>query len=84
VELGYTLGRAWWDRGYATEAASACVDAAFGPLELDEVIALVEPANVASIRVLDKLGFRRAGERQAFGRPHLLYRATRRGEPRRG
>ena len=77
VELGYTLGRAWWGRGYATEAAAACLDAAFGPLALDDVIALVEPANVASIRVLEKLGLRRAGERQAFGRPHLLYRVRR-------
>ena len=45
VELGYTLGHAWWGKGYATEAARACLDAAFGDAGLTEVIALVTPAN---------------------------------------
>jgi ribosomal-protein-alanine N-acetyltransferase len=74
VELGYTLGRAWWGRGYATEAGRAWLAAAFGELGIDEVIALAEPQNVASLRVLEKLGLRRDGRRTAFGREHLLYR----------
>jgi RimJ/RimL family protein N-acetyltransferase len=74
VELGYTLGAPWWGRGYATEAASAWLDAAFGQLEIYEVIALAEPANVASLRVLEKVGMRRFGERPAFGRPHVVFR----------
>jgi [ribosomal protein S5]-alanine N-acetyltransferase len=74
VELGYTLGRPWWGRGYATEAASAWLEAAFGPLGIPAVIALAEPANVASLRVLEKAGMRRAGERSAFGRPHVVFR----------
>jgi RimJ/RimL family protein N-acetyltransferase len=74
VELGYTLGVPWWGRGYATEAAGRWLSVAFGELGLDEVIALAEPANVASLHVLDKLGMRRDGERIAFGRPHMVYR----------
>jgi RimJ/RimL family protein N-acetyltransferase len=77
VELGYTLGAAWWGRGYATEAASRWLSVAFGELALDEVVALAEPANAASLRVLDKLGMRRDGERIAFGRPHAVYRRRR-------
>jgi RimJ/RimL family protein N-acetyltransferase len=77
VELGYTLGAPWWGRGYATEAASAWLDAAFGQLGIDEVIALAEPANVASLRVLEKVGMQPFGERPAFGRPHLVFRITR-------
>jgi ribosomal-protein-alanine N-acetyltransferase len=77
VELGYTLARAWWGRGYATEAARACLDAAFGPLGIEEVTALVEPANRPSRRVLEKLGMRPAGRREAYGREHLVFRARR-------
>ena len=46
-------------------------------LGLPEVVALAEPANVASLHVLEKLGMRRAGERIAFGRPHAVFRAQR-------
>jgi [ribosomal protein S5]-alanine N-acetyltransferase len=74
VELGYTLGAAWWGRGYATEAAARWLETAFEDLGIEEVIALAEPANVASLRVLAKLGMQRAGERLAFGRPHAVFR----------
>lgn len=74
VELGYTLGRAWWGRGYATEAAGACLDAAFGPAGLTEVVALVVPDNISSRRVLAKLGMTPAGHRMAYGREHAVYR----------
>ena len=77
VELGYTLGVPWWGRGYATEAAGRWLEFAFDELKLDEVIALVEPANTASQHVLEKLGMQRNGERIAFGRPHAVYRAQR-------
>ena len=77
VELGYTLGRAWWGRGYATEAAIACLDAAFDVLALETVTAIADPANPASARVLDKLGMQLVGRRIAYGRPHLLYARTR-------
>ena len=76
VELGYTLGARWWGRGYATEAAGRWLTAAFGELGIDEVVALAEPANVASLHVLEKLGMQRAGERIAFGRPHAVFRAS--------
>ncbi len=76
VELGYTLGAAWWGRGYATEAAGRWLATAFEDLAVPEVIALAEPANVASLHVLDKLGMRRDGERIAFGRPHAVYRRS--------
>jgi [ribosomal protein S5]-alanine N-acetyltransferase len=79
VELGYTLGRAWWGRGYATEAAQACLDAAFGELGLRSVIAVADPANPASARVLEKLGFAEEPPRIAYGRMHRTFRA--RGRP---
>jgi len=77
VELGYTLGLQWWGRGYATEAASAWLECAFSSLGIFEVVALAEPANVASLHVLEKLRMRRTGERIAFGRPHAVFRTQR-------
>jgi ribosomal-protein-alanine N-acetyltransferase len=77
TELGYTLGAAWWGRGYATEAASRWLSYAFDDLGVFEVVALAEPANVASLHVLEKLGMRRCGERIAFGRPHAVFRTQR-------
>jgi RimJ/RimL family protein N-acetyltransferase len=66
-----------WGRGYATEAAGACLDAAFAGLRLDEVIAIVAPGNAASVRVLEKIGMRPAGTRDALGRTWDLFTAVR-------
>jgi [ribosomal protein S5]-alanine N-acetyltransferase len=77
VELGYTLGTAWWGRGYATEAAGAWLRFAFEELQVPEVVALAEPANAGSLHVLTKLGMQRSGERLAFGRPHAVFRGKR-------
>src|SRR4051812_27440205 len=76
VEVGYTLARAYWGRGYATEAARACLDAAFGPLGLEDVIALVVPDNARSLRVVARLGMTPDGRRHAYGREHLVFRRT--------
>jgi ribosomal-protein-alanine N-acetyltransferase len=77
VELGFHLRRSAWGRGYATEAARACLDAAFTGFGLDEVIAIVAPGNDASVRVLEKIGMRPAGEREALGRTWDLFTAVR-------
>jgi RimJ/RimL family protein N-acetyltransferase len=56
LEIGWAISRAFWSQGYATEAAIACRDHALGELGRDRVISLIAPANVASIRVAEKLG----------------------------
>jgi RimJ/RimL family protein N-acetyltransferase len=61
VELAYHYAPASWGRGYATEAATAVLAYALGPLGLDQVIAFVMPANVASCRVVEKIGMRLVG-----------------------
>jgi RimJ/RimL family protein N-acetyltransferase len=74
IELGYTLRRSWWGRGYATEAAQALVRHAFVGLGVDQLVAVADPANPASIRVLEKLGMHYDGMREAYGREHATYR----------
>lgn len=59
AELGYWVGRPYWGRGYASEAARLALDVAFGALGLEEVYAHVLARNPASARVLEKAGFER-------------------------
>jgi [ribosomal protein S5]-alanine N-acetyltransferase len=73
VELGYTLARSAWGRGYATELGRALVAHAFEALGAPRVVAQVEPGNAGSRRVLEKLGMTEREMRTAYGRPHLLY-----------
>ena len=57
LEVGYTLGRPFWGRGYATEAAAAARDFALGRLLARRLIALIIHGNDASENVARKLGF---------------------------
>ncbi|MCF5707343.1 GNAT family N-acetyltransferase [Pseudomonas syringae] len=58
VEIGYRLAPSFWGRGLASEAARATLKHAFETLRLTSVIAIVQPENVASVRVLQKIGFK--------------------------
>ena len=73
-ELGYLLGRAWWGRGYATEAAGAALDWAFEHLEEPTAwVSLIDQANTASIRVVTKLGESARGTTELRGHHLLVY-----------
>ena len=76
VDLGYRLMKKYWGRGYATEAASACLDYGFDQLNLSEIIAMVLPANTASIRVLEKLGFTYSEDRIEDGTKMQVFKLT--------
>lgn len=56
VDLGYRLFKQFWNLGYATEAGLASLEYGFEKLGLKEIIGQVIPVNVASIRVLEKVG----------------------------
>ena len=60
-ELGYIFNSGYQRHGYATEAAQALVDHAFAEMGIRRVIAQCNPANIASWRVLEKIGFVREG-----------------------
>jgi len=55
-ELGWTIGREFWGKGYATEAARAALKHAFGEMGRDRVISLIDPLNARSLSVAQKLG----------------------------
>jgi RimJ/RimL family protein N-acetyltransferase len=56
LEIGYHVRRDQWGRGFATEAARACMEYAFGKLGAARVISIIRPENVASRRVAEKNG----------------------------
>jgi ribosomal-protein-alanine N-acetyltransferase len=62
VEIGYSLARSLWNRGLCTEAARAVVDAAFSThQELNRLWARADVQNVASHRVMEKIGMTKEG-----------------------
>jgi RimJ/RimL family protein N-acetyltransferase len=76
-ELGWLLGRAFWGRGYAREAADVALAYAFDELGRERVISLIRPHNRRSIRLAEALGERLAGEVEIFGSTALLYEIRR-------
>jgi [ribosomal protein S5]-alanine N-acetyltransferase len=79
MELAFGLLKAYWHKGFATEACTACLQATFETFPLSSVVATVYPENLQSIAVLTKLGMK--PEARVFGTwPNsfaLLFRLTR-------
>ena len=61
AEIGYLLGREYWGQGFAVEAMKAFVDFSFATLNLRRLEATVDVRNVASNKLLQRLGFTREG-----------------------
>lgn len=63
IELGYTLPKAFWGRGFATESSRAVVRYFFDVMKRKRLVAIADPANAASTNVMKKLGmtFERTG-----------------------
>ena len=82
VELGWHVLASRQGQGIATEAGSACRDAAFASIDEPFLISLIRPENVPSRRVAEKLGFDiwRGTIRAGWG--HLIYRLDRPGPAR--
>lgn len=61
AELGFALASAHWGQGYAQEALRLALAYAFGTLELNRIEADIDPRNAASIRLVERMGFRYEG-----------------------
>lgn len=59
AQLGFWIGKVYWNRGYCTEAARAMIAYGFGVLECDRISACHVAGNLASGRVLEKIGMKR-------------------------
>ncbi len=81
VEIGWRYHRAAWGRGYATEAALACLRFGFEELKLSEICSFTSVLNLRSIAVMKRIGMRPDGQFDHPGLPaghrlvpHVLYR----------
>jgi RimJ/RimL family protein N-acetyltransferase len=76
TEIGYRLHKSAWGRGYATEGARALRDMAFQERQVHHVVAVALKTNVASWRVMEKIGMVRAEENALphYDVPAVTYR----------
>jgi RimJ/RimL family protein N-acetyltransferase len=77
TELGWLLAREHWGHGYATEAALALRDWAFGERGLTRLISLIQHANERSVRVAVRIGERYERDVKVRGKPTRLYSVER-------
>jgi RimJ/RimL family protein N-acetyltransferase len=73
IELGWTIFRLFWGRGFATEAASETVRYAFEVRKERRVTALVDAENLPSVRVAEHLGMRHEADVDLWGAPVRRY-----------
>jgi RimJ/RimL family protein N-acetyltransferase len=68
-ELGYHIKKEFWCKGYATEAAKACLDYAFSTFKYNELFSYTNQENIPSIKVMKKIGmqFRRGFKKWVMG-----------------
>lgn len=81
LEIGYLLQKAYWHKGYATEAAKACRKYAFSKLNADEVFSIIRDTNTASQNVALRNGMTVVGQMVKHYRgvdmPHYIYSVKR-------
>lgn len=73
VDLGYRFLPRHWGKGFATESCNASIQFGFEVLGLEHIIAMVLPENLASIRVLEKVGMQLEGQVEYEGLVPLKY-----------
>jgi ribosomal-protein-alanine N-acetyltransferase len=76
-ELMFGIARPWWGRGLATEASLAAVEYAFKVLGAARVTAVTDSPNVASVRVMERLGMRRVHRGIVNGADSVVYELRR-------
>jgi RimJ/RimL family protein N-acetyltransferase len=81
LEVGWTLRREFWGKGYATEAARSALDYAFCALDQPHVISLIHPENARSIHVALRLGMQLERRTELLGREALVYGIDRDSRP---
>lgn len=73
IEVLYAFAKPWWGQGFASEAAKASVDYGFAELGLPKIVAAAHVENMASQRVIEKLGMQLQFEHEWNGMPIRMY-----------
>jgi [ribosomal protein S5]-alanine N-acetyltransferase len=75
IDLGYRYMKRFWGKGYATEAAYACLQHGFQRLNMQRIVGRALPGNAGSIKVLENCGMQYVGEENIHGLLHKTYQA---------
>jgi ribosomal-protein-alanine N-acetyltransferase len=73
LEVGYAIAKDFWNKGFATEAAEKFIEYAFETLNPEKVVAVAEPENLASRRVMEKLGMKLVKIGEFYNRQLIQY-----------
>jgi RimJ/RimL family protein N-acetyltransferase len=73
IELAYGLAKSAWGKGFATEAALASLKYGFEELKMERIVAVVNPQNVSSQRVLEKLGMKYTKDARHYDADLMYY-----------
>ncbi len=76
VELLYLVDQPYWGRGFARETARASLDYGFNQLGLKSIAAVAVPENLASRRVMEKLGMQYRGPKHCYNSDLAYYSIT--------
>lgn len=77
IDIGFRFFKRFWNSGYATESAIACIDFGFAKLAIQRIIGRVMKSNLGSIRVLEKSGLVFCGEIDFDGEEGFLFAVER-------
>jgi ribosomal-protein-alanine N-acetyltransferase len=72
-EVSYELDPTFWGKGYGTEVVTAVIDYGFDALGLEEIYAETQKKNVASKKLLEKIGMKVVSEIERYGEEQLIY-----------
>lgn len=73
VDIGFRFFKKHWNKGFASESAKACIEYGFEKLNLKTIVGRAMEANVASIKVLEKLGMTFVGKFEFHLHDGVLY-----------
>lgn len=77
VELGYLLEKSYWCKGLATEASHASLKYGFEVVKLDKIVAIAKPENIASRRVMEKVGMKYEKDAYFYNNDVVYYSISR-------
>jgi RimJ/RimL family protein N-acetyltransferase len=77
VELGYVFDKSYWNMGLGTEASQATLQYGFRELKLERIVAIAKPENIASVRVIQKVGMKYQKNAHYYGHDVVYYAISR-------
>jgi len=79
VQIGYLLLKDYWRRGLGTEAAAAVLKYGFDVVKLERIVAIAKPENIASRRVMEKVGMKYEKDAYFYENDVVYYSLSRQG-----